>query len=48
MAQRVRPGTYEHPPSTVFIGPCAWLPGSWAAPAPRNDGHLELFHTPSG
>jgi hypothetical protein len=29
-------------PSTVFIGPSAWVPGSRAAPAPRNDDHLEL------
>jgi hypothetical protein len=48
MAQRARPETYEHRPSTVFIGPCAWVPGSRALPTPRNDDHLELFHTLSG
>src|SRR5271169_5331293 len=27
-----------------FAGPCSWVPGSRAAPAPRNDGILVLLH----
>ena len=25
-------------------GPCAWVPGSRAAPAPRNDEYFGFFH----
>ena len=37
---RTRPGTYGHCHSQV--GVCSWLPGSRAAPKPRNDAHLRI------
>jgi hypothetical protein len=38
-----RPGTYENGALSVFPRPCAWVPGSRATPAPRNDVPLEFF-----
>jgi len=31
-------------PSVSPTGPCSWIPGSRAAPAPRNDGDPVFFH----
>ena len=36
--RRAEPGTQEHRISNMFTDRCAWVPGSRAAPAPRNDG----------
>src|SRR6516164_8646714 len=30
--------------STVFTGPCSWLPGSQALPAPRNDRDIAILY----
>ncbi len=49
---RVIPGRPEGPgPETMntclsrtLEGPCSWIPGSRAAPAPRDDNALLFFH----
>src|ERR1700756_1797152 len=42
LRRRARPGTYAHGHSQVGIGLCFWVPGSRAAPEPRNDEYLRF------
>ena len=42
---RAGPGTHEHRLVLTSAGPCSWLPGSRAKPAPRNDAKaIGRFH----
>lgn len=44
LEQGAGPGTQEHTGQVIdFRGPCSWVPGSWAKPAPRNDRHAAFF-----
>jgi hypothetical protein len=40
---RAGPGTHEHRPAIDFSGPCSWVPGSRAKPAPQNDDVPAIF-----